>query len=438
MTYSAILNPCQMNPMRMTSPSILQQVLRSTNLKLKQPLLEDVFQRQQNPSSVTSNGAEKTNVYSLDALIDENENIKNSANDIRTRRLSAQFLNQVSEDGINIADFLADKKLSSRQSLQLLYNLSSNPETAVTMVEGLTAEPKKSKEIYQKLLSSVVSDEKDTQLFKSWYYDEESGYKSAYKTFYEQKFNEAQKLEDIVKISPNPAPWALRSKAESLGTEFTIGELPQDIFPDLNSYRGFLDFLKGVKPGEEIDIGDGASVKLITGSMSAKRIFKIQSEQLGDYILKVDPCRPDINGNSYWHKNMRYNQDLRADMPYLNATIDFYLKLNGYENNVADVQFYDHSTGSILYKATKGEEANDVFDPRTLNNLYLLRQNPTVKSFQDCGIYLNDIHNGNFIKDENGTLVLIDSGHAKFQDPLKPLVEKQIELSNLCGKSISV
>lgn len=401
------------------------------------PLDTDVFQRNVAAPAIVIEDA-SVDKYSLEELVDENQKIRESSQRSNINRLSSVFLSKASNEGINIADFIADKNLSSTVALQLLYNLCSTPETAVTMVEGLTTDPKQSKELYNKLVSSVVSSEKDEQLFKSWYYDEDAGYKAAYKTFYEQKFEQAENLEEIVKISPNPAPWALRAKAESLGKEFTIGELPQDIFPDIDSYRGFLDFLTKVKPGEEVDIGDGSSVKLITGSMSAKRIFKIQSPEFGDYILKVDPCCPKVTENSYLHKNMRYNQDLRADMPYLNATIDFYLKLNGFENNVADVQFYDHATGSILYKATKGEEAQDVFDPRILNNLYLLRQNPTVKSFQQSGIYLNDIHNGNFIKDENGQLVLIDSGHAEFQDPLKPLIEKQIKLSNLCGKAISV
>lgn len=436
MSMSVVLNPNQSNIMGTSAPTLLQKILSSPNLKLKPALLEDVFEKQSVNTTITT---PKNDVYSLQELIDENEQIKNASNSLSVQKLSSEFLTVTNQDGINIADFLADKKLGSRESLKLLYNLSSNPESAVTMVEGLTTDPKKSKEIYSKLVSSVVSSEKDSQLFKSWYYDEVSGYKNAYATFYQQKFDAAEKIEDIVKISPNAAPWALRSKAEALGTEFTIGQLPEGVFPNLDDYRGFLRFLKrDVKPGQEVNIGDGATVKLITDGMSAKHIYKIKSEQFGDYILKVDPCRPDIDGHSYWHKNMRYNQDLRADMPYLNAMIDFYLKLNGHENSVADVQFYDHATGSILYKATNGEEASDVFDPRTLNNLYLLRENPTVKSIEQSGIYLNDIHNGNFIEDENGQLVLIDSGHAEFRDPLKPLIEKQIKLSNLCGHEIVV
>ncbi|MBR5304248.1 MAG: hypothetical protein IKU37_05420 [Candidatus Gastranaerophilales bacterium] len=441
-----MLNLQNINQIRSLSPALklIQPKTATNTIKLKPQLTADVFQLSFG-SNISTEKASSDELYSLDQLTTKIIELRTAESSEELENLTDEFLHQASENKTNIADFLSEKGLDCETALKFLYGLCKEEETGKVLVAGLTKNPKESQEIYNKLVSAIASNEKDEQLFNSWFQDEIAGYKVAFKNYYRAMLRDKNTgLEDIVKFSPNVAPWVLVEKAGR--TDFTIGNLPGSDDPAAgkfsyeltwpNDYRKFVYDIANLGENEEKRFGynNENSVKLISPGESAKRVYRITTKNQGDYILKADPIYPR---STDWYSNrIRENLDLRADMPYTNAMIDFYLKFNGLEDSVADVQFYDHLTGSILYKATDGEACIDEFDPEIFENVYIFRMHPTAKKYQEVGIYLNDMNPQNFLKDKNGNIVLIDTGHANYKDPLKPLTIGMVVLSNLCGRTL--
>ena len=379
---------------------------------------------------------------------------------------------------ISIIDFIKYEKPDTKETLRFLYSVSKDSELSKRMITELTQEPKKTRSKFIKLKEAVCDDKKSKQLFFAWLNDEEAGYKFAYSKYYENLWQNANSLEELVRISPNIAPWALENKANILNKDFTLGALPSDFgsvdaFKELISQIKSSDFYEAYKLAKDgshdkdireriarknnttadnfmvdsilnenlarnakkpIITNNGCILEPIVQSFSAKLIFKVTTPNGDAFFLKTDPYRPDPEDRLNMKKKIKENQDLRPDMPYLNAMVDFYLKLN-HSKYAPQIQYYSHDLGAIIYKASEGKEPTDAIDKRTLNNLYLLKGNKIIQELQQYGIQLNDVHNGNFLQDELGNLTLIDSGHVYYYDPLKPAqIGKHISLGNLCGR----
>lgn len=164
-----------------------------------------------------------------------------------------------------------------------------------------------------------------------------------------------------------------------------------------------------------------------------KIVFKVRSvADDRSFILKISPNNIERIKTDHDAK-IKENQMLRGDSPYLNAMVDFYLKLNQCEH-VANVVYYNYEHDFVLYEADEGAETN--FDDATCHNLYQFNRQQLSDANQ-LGIYMNDINNGNFFKTSTGRLVIIDSGHVSYSNPANPGVPgATTNLSNLCGRRL--
>lgn len=422
---------------------------------------------QQSYISFTANRSKE--VYSIDKL---------TTKILELRNASSPLASKYREYDGDIVQFIKHEKPKAKEAIKFLYSVSMDPKLSTRMITELTQEPQNTRNKYTKLKKAVCDDKKSNQLFLAWLNDEEAGYKFAYSQYYESLWQKASSLEEIIRFSPNIAPWALENKANILNRDFSFGELPSEFgsvedFKKLISsikssafYKAYvlakdgsndikvrerlakeyntsadsfmIDSILNEKLAKEAKVSikteNGCTLQPIVQSFSAKLIFKVDTPNGNTFFLKIDPYRPDPEDKSDMAKKLRENQDLRPDMPYLNAMVDFYLKLNNCRY-ASDVQYYNHDYGAIIYKASKGKEPTNAIDQRILKNLYLLRGNKIIQEIQQYGIQLNDVHNGNFMQDEFGNISLIDSGHIYYEDPLKPVqIGKHISLGNLCGR----
>ena len=327
---------------------------------------------------------------------------------------------------------------------KFLYKCSSDKNFSPLIVQELSQNNDWQKN--KKFLIDMMGEEN----FNIWLNDEQFGYKKAYSDFYNKKFDESKNLIDLVKSSPNIAPWAFRKKAKELCQEPILGEVPAG-FRNLTEFRDFMALIKNITKSDanlkkvtkkipsikniehNITINDrNFKVEKLKGGISAKTKYKITPEGGETYIIKFN--ENDFKGNSWRTTQILENEALRADSPYLNAMVDFYLKENNCPN-APDVKFYDMKSKAIVYKMTKGIPAE--IKNVNFNNLYQTKNAKIMNNFSKLGIILNDIQSDNFIKDESGNLILIDSGHAKFYHPFRPMVVgKHISLNNICGREI--
>jgi len=371
-------------------------------------------------------------------------------------------------------DFIKKTNMSPDGVFKFLCHSTSNPLTTDKFVKELSNNPRKGdgiKEFLIKKMSGSSSQNRGYDMFMSWFHDEKGGYRAAYQQYYNTKiWSNAKDLNTLVKQSPNLAPWELSKKARELNKEFIFGNVPDD-FSSLNIYRKLIDKLKNsdfyhafvnardlevrsigmdtmglmtasneklnalAKPVDINVEGKIFNVKPIINSFSSKMIYEVvpEDDKTQKFILKFDPYK--LSGSTDMASKFGENQDLRPDMPYLDAMIDFYLKDNK-SPNAADILFYDNATKSVLYRATKGTTPQ--IPDKYLGNLYSFINYSKIKDIKKLGVELSDAHIGNFIQDENGILKLIDSGHTRYSNVFRPpVVSKHIILGNLCGRELA-
>ena len=336
----------------------------------------------------------------------------------------------------NILDYIKTlpNDISPYKIYDLLNDITRDKELAPKFVKEILTMPKNKKADLKNKLSHKLEN-----LYTKWLGDEAIGYRKAYNDYYHNEiYSKCTNLLDLVKISPNLAPWTLRHKAIELNVEPTLGNVPED-FGDINSYRKLINKLRILKESSEqkntIKINNkNYKVESNTQGFSAKIVYKITAEDSNKkYFVKFVPYNiKDTKQDK--NKKFRENYELRADCPYLNALVDFYLKENNCKN-AANILFYDSISQSTIYEETEGQTSPPICAKSNNKDYESLRNLNEIIDIKRLGIQLNDIHDGNFILDKNGNYILVDSGHATFHDDFKPLVMgKQITLSNLCGK----
>ena len=110
-------------------------------------------------------------------------------------------------------------------------------------------------------------------------------------------------------------------------------------------------------------------------------------------------------------------QKYKADSPYLNMAVDYYLSSNKCRNS-AKFLYYDELTDSVLYR--KSEIIPLKYE--TLGKSYFYSPKTVFDNFTDAGdlgIVFTDRGTSNYITDGNNN-ISIDSGHAEYMDILKP------------------
>ena len=118
------------------------------------------------------------------------------------------------------------------------------------------------------------------------------------------------------------------------------------------------------------------------------------------------------------------NSAMRPDSPYLNAVYDYYLKQNGCEN-VPDMKFYDYASNAVVYPFIKGvsikpkdrtDKLGVIYEDTALEN--------ELKPLAELNVFVTDCFFENFMKDSaTGKILMVDNGHAKFSNALKPGVK---------------
>ena len=380
------------------------------------------------------------------------------------------FFNQFLESKKGILDFLKEKTMSADAVFKLLCHATSDEKTADNVVKELSKNPRKSEGIKNFLVEKLGGDKKGTKLFWTWFHDEKDGYRQAYAGYYiKNVWDKAKSLVDLVKQSPNVAPWAFVGKAKEMGAETVLGNVPE-AFGNIKSYRKLIEQLKAsefhkafldvkdlgtksqssdtmmeatkanqklqekTKPFMVNVDGNEFEAKPIVQSFSAKLIYFLtsQKDKSQKYVLKFDPYELKEQTD----KAMKFgeNQALRADMPYLDAMVDFYLKENK-SPNAPDIKLYDYETKSVLYGMTKGDEP--IVPEKYTDNLYTFTQYNKIADLRKLGIELSDVHPGNFKVDKDGNYVLIDSGHVKYSNTFRPsVIGRHIIMGNLCGREL--
>lgn len=352
----------------------------------------------------------------------KNENMKNTGN---------LYLNWRGE---NVCEYIRESNANSKEILSFLYSMTTEFENGIKLAKDFSESPQKGNDLKRMLLYKLGNNTQAKEMFDTWYNDENSGYKKAYSDYYNKKYNEATDLISLINQSPNVAPWAFLNKAKQLKVEPILGELPES-FEDIELFRNLIKELSKNKIKDKfiLTIKDKKfEIERIEKGLSTKAKYKITPENDETYIVKFNEY--DVIGNTKRCEFFRTDQALRGDSPYIDAMIDFYLKTNNCKN-CSDIKFYDYKSKAILYKFSEGKAGE--LNKENFYNLYTFNNSNLVKEIKDLGIILNDIQKDNFIKDNAGNYILIDTGHADYSQPFRPMVMgKHISLSNLSGRSL--
>ena len=334
---------------------------------------------------------------------------------------------------------------------EFLTNISSDPILSKEMARQFSEDPRKASSLKNTLINFLGGGEEGEDLFNTWYYDENRGYRGAYGRYYnEEIWDKATNLLDLVKQSPNLYTAAFRRFVNEKNIEPVLGDLPKE-FGDRKIFSCLIQKLKTwnklhnkekkkKKPDEQklatkfdLEVDNYKfNIQALQKGHSPKLKFIVKAPEISDesYILKFAPY--DALGNTDRSKKFRDNQAIRPDMPYSDALIDFYLKENNCPN-APEIEFFDYEAQAVIYKETKGVELTDLIEPNL--NLYRFRKFSPLADIYNLGVQINDIWKTNFLVNKQGNYILIDSGHSTYNNIFRPLViSKHIALANTCGR----
>lgn len=318
---------------------------------------------------------------------------------------------------------------------------------AENFINFIVKNPRLNKSIYR-VLSDLILPAK----WRIW----QKKYGDAYDAFIHQKWNKAKCVEDVLRIVPNFSPWALKDRFGII----TLGKVPADFggqkdylkllekilvskvvqeykkikalennlkefataYPEIKKIdwynmterTRFLSKLLHQATATPFSIQNARhkyTVRFLCNPFSCKMVFEVVAGKQ-KYILKM-AVNPVLDISSDDKRKEAENQAIRADSPYSNALMEFYLKLNKCPH-VCDIQHYTSQYEAVLYKEEKGIP---FISPHKKWDFYDLN-NKLLKDMNRLGIYINDVSLANFIVAPNGTLKVIDIGHASFANPM--------------------
>lgn len=174
-------------------------------------------------------------------------------------------------------------------------------------------------------------------------------------------------------------------------------------------------------------------IKPLFNPLSNKIVFRLQTPNRHKYILKVSPDNTrQIQSDAL--RKAHENQLIRADSPYSNALMDFYLKFNKCPM-AADIQYYNFIYDVALYRENNTTVYRFPNKKHTYKNLVEFNKK-IIPEISRWGIYLNDVRDANFLQlKKTNTVQLIDTGHATYANPLNPgLPGYTMTIGNLSGR----
>ena len=366
---------------------------------------------------------------------------------------------------LNLKTWIQAHKKKSETITQVLMRAVTDKVVAEDFLDYITQNPRTNKSNFRMIMKAFPQKSHWQKWFKQ--------YTKQYELFMRAKFKNANRVEDVLKIIPNFSPWALHDRFGDI----QIGIIPSE-FQNLTLYHAFLskvynspvmqkyrqfkslecDYkrLSKVYPAvKKIDWFDLTKrgqflsellnkiigrpfiinnnkhkykVRYLCNPFSSKMVFRIESDTKQTYILKMSAHQYGVIDSDFKRKQVE-NQAIRADSPYSNALMEFYLKLNKCPH-APNILHYTDTYDAVLYKEQKGKafSLKTKADFVTINHKYLTDANR-------LGIYVNDISYQNFIQDRSGKLKIIDIGHASFANPLtQGIPGLTFTFGNLCGQ----
>lgn len=311
----------------------------------------------------------------------------------------------------------------------------------------------------------------------NWIYRAD-GYYTAYQKYMLNLWNQAARIEDVLRQLPNLNPWCLSGRfngirigsvPEEFGSEDDFIALLKQIqsSPAINNYCeikrlecvDWPEFTKRYPQSLKVDIYDFDqkrkllcdileeecghpfelavgekifTVKFLCNPFSCKVVCRITAPGGTVFILKSLPFNFSAVESDRQLKEHE-NHALRADSPFSNAMLEFYLKLNRCPH-APDICYYNYRYDSALYRQEEGKPFNFEDKPYHLRGFYDFNHRKLADANR-LGIYVNDISGGNFItSSRDGKLKIIDIGHAGYSNPLNPGVTGIcFSFGNLCG-----
>lgn len=342
--------------------------------------------------------------------------------------------------------------------------IKAHKKQRMGFMDALMADKKKLNMYFRRFYESFGKRED----FELWYYE----YLLMYSEWFRQTFAEADK-EKVLALVPNISPWAFEGRFD----DREMGKLPE-LFGTRADFQKFCERLiksqafKAFAQVKDLEVqeslpqttnhkkdllkekqkrvtallkekmGNGFTMKCAKTSFKIQPMFnpfankvvlRLTAKNDDKYILKISPYNnPKITTDEA--RKAHENQLIRADSPYSNACVDFYLKYNNCAGG-ANILYYDFVYDAVLYKE---DDCNAYHYPnREKVCKKPLQFNLTeVKCISDLGLYLNDVREENLlINKQSKNVELIDSGHMSYLSPLNPgCPGYTITMGNLCGR----
>lgn len=372
-----------------------------------------------------------------------------------------------------LQSFISRHRRNGESLPHFFKRIFADPKLAPAILKVILKNPRSHRRDYE-ALRAVFS---DTRSFCRWFFGEK-GYIKAYTLYINFCWNKAEHIEEMLKLMPVFNPWSLKQRFGRLrggetpaifGSENDFLKLVDMIMasPAVKNYHAFKKIesrpkeLEAAYPAAKkvnmYDFGEkrkflcgilekecGRSFKLKNGGhefkirflcnpFSCKLVFRIEADNGEVYILKTLPY--DFRKIPDDRKRKEHeNHALRADSPYTNAMLEFYLKLNRCPH-APQILYYNYDYDTALYAEEKGEML--IFDDKPFYFHEFFEFNgKMLKDANKLGVYANDINYGNFLLSAaDGQLKIIDIGHAVYADPLNPgIAGICMSLNNLCGR----
>ena len=306
---------------------------------------------------------------------------------------SAKFKNNYSDS------FLSNiEKMSSEEAYNYLTSLTSDKNQSKVFIEQITKNPRESRKNVLKIYKALGSKEN----FDKWYFAPE-GYMQAFHNYIEEFYNSAKSIEELVSYMPSWGDWKLEQKSWELygKPNYTVGKLPKE-FGDEKTFQELTKKIKETYWTDNRIFGDiningkTFNIQYPTNGVSGKIVAQIND----DYILKTS-----------------FERKYKADSPYLNMTVDYYLTSNNCANS-SEFCYYDDLTSGVLYKKAQIIPLKY----KTFGQEYFYNPKTLFDNFDDAkalGIIYTDRGTSNYIQKGNSE-ISIDTGHSEYMDILKP------------------
>ncbi len=372
-----------------------------------------------------------------------------------------------------LAKFIKAHRAAHESLPVFLGRLLRTKSLCMPFFDYILTHPRESKQNHLALASSF----KTKKASLAWFLNH-GGYGHAFGEYILNKWNQAKNVEEVLKWMPNFCPWMLESRFNGIRVgavpddfvnENTFLLLLQDIlrskavknYLEIKRLEGRLDefaekypqikkvnmfqmderreFIKDLlrkqctKPFKLKKDGKSYTVEFLCNPFSNKIVFKIATPSGKSYIVKTLPYN-FVNIQSDRARKEHENQAIRADSPFSNAMLEFYLKFN-HSEHAPKILYYNYQYEVALYEKEEGDLYTFEDKPYAMRDFYCFNKK-IVKDANLLGVYINDISLGNFlISKEDKKIKIIDIGHASYVNPLvPPTAGLCFTFGNLCGR----